>query len=551
MAYCLQCGKELEEGAKYCSGCGAKTLSENESEKGRKIVYEGEVHKCPSCGEILNSFTSHCPSCGYELRGAKVANSVREFSQQLSSTDSESQKEIIIRSFPIPNTKEDILEFIVLASANIESDVEGEISVAWQVKFEQAYQKADMLFKNEAIFEKIQKIYDTTNEKIIKNKKIKNMRDVRKRISALMPVMPNLLVIIVWMISIFILIPLSGLAFAGIESTGYKMVLLLDLIIGVFLIPPFIKSKSELPRIVTITGLTLLLLLLVILHKISDGSGGHGIIIFVDIVCSILIVRKMLRNKPEMTMKHGSTSVVVTIGVLIILIITYLVSGLFVSLRKSNTTNKGDSTASSDSSLQTEKQNYFEWPNSGLSLLLPKLDTNNGEIHFNDDEEFWVDIEGISQSEYECYIEECKEKGFTVDGTKTNMQYEAYNEEGYYLCLMYLDSWEELDIHITVPRASEELIWPSIGLAKLIPKPNGTKGKIEIENHSQLCVYVGETSKDDYLTYVDACIEKGFTIDYSRSDTVFSADNKKGDSLRVEYVGNNIMRISIYASDDD
>ena len=94
-----------------------------------------------------------------------------------------------------------------------------------------------------------------------------------------------------------------------------------------------------------------------------------------------------------------------------------------------------------------------------------------------------------------------------------------------------------------------DLVWPTIGPATLIPQPNSSKGSIEINSHIQLFVYVGETSHDDYIDYVEQCIEMGFNVDYNRGDNVFDADNEIGDSLRVEYEGNNIMSISMYIHD--
>lgn len=93
------------------------------------------------------------------------------------------------------------------------------------------------------------------------------------------------------------------------------------------------------------------------------------------------------------------------------------------------------------------------------------------------------------------------------------------------------------------------MVWPTIGPATLIPQPNSSKGSIEINSHIQLFVYVGETSHDDYIDYVEQCIEMGFNVDYNRGDNVFDADNEIGDSLRVEYEGNNIMSISMYIHD--
>lgn len=118
MKYCTNCGKQLSDSAKFCDRCGTPVESvENSAE--RRQEYKGTIYKCPNCGEILDAFVTNCPSCGYEIRGAKASDSVRQLFSQLDNVKSESEKANIIRHFPIPNTKEDIWEFLILASSNI------------------------------------------------------------------------------------------------------------------------------------------------------------------------------------------------------------------------------------------------------------------------------------------------------------------------------------------------------------------------------------------------------------------------------------------------
>ena len=181
MSFCSKCGKQLAEDAKFCSECGAK-VSENNNSTQRKVVYEGEIHKCPNCGEVLESFVAKCPTCGYELRGKKASNSVKEFAIKLSATETDSAKVVLIKNFPIPNTKEDIFEFMILAASNFEEyyskseDRQKEVSMAWISKIEQGYQKAKILFGDDQDFLQIKKIYDQTCKKIdVSVKKIKEI----------------------------------------------------------------------------------------------------------------------------------------------------------------------------------------------------------------------------------------------------------------------------------------------------------------------------------------------------------------------------------------
>lgn len=164
MAFCINCGQKLRDGAKFCTACGTAVA---EDQSNRKTVYDGELHKCPNCGEFLPPFTASCPACGYIIRGAKASNSIREFALSLAQAESGAQKISLIRSFPIPNTKEDVLEFMLLAATNFNADqsllddgTKKDVSDAWLTKIEQCYQKAKLLFAGEKDFSKIQNVYD-------------------------------------------------------------------------------------------------------------------------------------------------------------------------------------------------------------------------------------------------------------------------------------------------------------------------------------------------------------------------------------------------------
>lgn len=170
MAFCTNCGKELPEGAKFCLECGTSVSTDSGE---RKTIYEGKIHKCPNCGEVLSAFVVTCPSCGYDLHRETASSSVREFAIRLADAQSASQKIILIQSFPIPSSKEDILEFMILAASCFDADdrlsgtgMKKELADAWFAKLEQGYQKARLLFSNDADFSKIRSVYEKTNQQI-------------------------------------------------------------------------------------------------------------------------------------------------------------------------------------------------------------------------------------------------------------------------------------------------------------------------------------------------------------------------------------------------
>lgn len=82
MAYCVKCGTQIAENAKFCQKCGHPT-GVNGDQTTRNQEFVGKLYKCPNCGEVLKSFEINCPSCGYELRGIKASSAVKEFALKL------------------------------------------------------------------------------------------------------------------------------------------------------------------------------------------------------------------------------------------------------------------------------------------------------------------------------------------------------------------------------------------------------------------------------------------------------------------------------------
>ncbi len=183
--FCANCGAQISKSAKFCPECGEKVEPNSPPPSAQPdVVYDGRIHKCKNCGEVLKAFETVCPSCGYELRDVYASATIRAFAEkmeQLQSTGKYSDKNNIIsliRTFPIPNTKEDLFEFIILAGSNIREDrysselpkYKKEISDAWSAKFEQAYQKAIIAFPNDPGVQHFKAFYKSKKNEVRRRK---------------------------------------------------------------------------------------------------------------------------------------------------------------------------------------------------------------------------------------------------------------------------------------------------------------------------------------------------------------------------------------------
>lgn len=169
---CKNCGKEMPLDSKFCLECGTRVDRQPvaEPEIQRKTVYDGTIHKCPNCGEILNSFVTNCPSCGYEIRSVKTSSPVEALAKKVEQASSLDEKIELIANFYIPNTKEDIYDFFILAVSNLE-DKWYDTDDAWRAKLEQAYHKARLSFGSTPEFAYLEKLYNKTRKEVQKRER--------------------------------------------------------------------------------------------------------------------------------------------------------------------------------------------------------------------------------------------------------------------------------------------------------------------------------------------------------------------------------------------
>lgn len=194
------------------------------------------------------------------------------------------------------------------------------------------------------------------------------------------------------------------------------------------------------------------------------------------------------------------------------------------------------------SSNDTEK---FEWNNFKLAQLLPEPKSNRGEILSDSEEILDIYVTDISSDEYDSYILECKDRGFTVESEKTKNSYTAFNENGYKLSLWYDDSEKELNIDLSAPEEMGDLDWPTRGLGSLLPEPYSWTGKIVRDDSDYFSAIVGETPIDDFKDYIEECEDAGFTVNYSKNDNYFSAENEDGYKVYVKYTGFDTIEVTI------
>ena len=193
----------------------------------------GDVKKCPGCGAITQSFTSRCADCGTEFRNVAASQNITKFFEKLNELEAsrgealfvtenlsgnigcgtmvkwlffypillpyniiifainkskppkwsttDMRKEEMIINFPVPNSKEEIIEFLTLSVSKIQDisimkrfNEEGKYLAKWnniwRQKAEQIFTKAKLsLADDKATIQVIEQLL--IDAKIIQTKK--------------------------------------------------------------------------------------------------------------------------------------------------------------------------------------------------------------------------------------------------------------------------------------------------------------------------------------------------------------------------------------------
>ncbi len=168
----------------------------------------GDVKKCPACGAIVQSYQGVCSECGYafeniqaNLSSQKLAESIdmiikennekknkhreklreksnyynsqsAQLAEDIKNMDKDAENRImsLIKNYPIPNSKADLIEFITSLDGKTSDP---KFRKAYIIKLNECKEKAKLLFSND---KDIQSLFSSFEER--GNKKRKRIRTI-------------------------------------------------------------------------------------------------------------------------------------------------------------------------------------------------------------------------------------------------------------------------------------------------------------------------------------------------------------------------------------
>lgn len=183
----------------------------------------GDVKECPRCGEPVEPMAVKCSACGYEFRNVEALKSSQRLAEKLEAieeayrgkkiekdtglellglkkNDVAREQVTVIKNFPVPTTKEDLLDFAISMQSRWDSstvaDDQAGLKSAYKAKYDECVNKAQVLFPNDPMFQGVFEQHQAD-----KKKKWANMSTTKKCLLGC-----GLLVVLYFLFSIIIAI---------------------------------------------------------------------------------------------------------------------------------------------------------------------------------------------------------------------------------------------------------------------------------------------------------------------------------------------------------
>lgn len=181
------------------------------------------------------------------------------------------------------------------------------------------------------------------------------------------------------------------------------------------------------------------------------------------------------------------------------------------------------------------------WDEIVLKDRLPRID-GMGEVFIDDGSMFSVDLVNCSQQDFDAYVLAAKQMGYDKEAESEQWYFRAFDEDGYELSVDHYD--DQMSVSLYKPMELGTLYWSNSPLAQTLPVPFSEVGVMDYEDPTGLSATV-QMDLDEFHTYVDECMDRGYDQNYNRDNKSFMAQNEEGNELSVFYEGNNRVSISL------
>lgn len=143
-------------------------LHQMEANKPKQKEKVGNIKTCPACGASVKAMEAVCVECAHEFSNIKANSTILDLIAKIDKIETEKNKTLatlkstekfiegqnfeerkkeLIRNYPVPNTKEDIFEFLTYSTSKLTNV--SSLDNPWASKADEIIMKSRFLFKND------------------------------------------------------------------------------------------------------------------------------------------------------------------------------------------------------------------------------------------------------------------------------------------------------------------------------------------------------------------------------------------------------------------
>ena len=190
---------------------------------------------------------------------------------------------------------------------------------------------------------------------------------------------------------------------------------------------------------------------------------------------------------------------------------------------------------------KTTEYSEFEWPKSEIAGLLPVPKSNIGKIEWEGSHGFVIYVGETLKEQYDDYVDECQEKGFTVAYKKGDDFFWADNKSGYHVSLRY-EGDNIMFLRIDEPKKTEDETSESSVKATVVPtkKPAPTKKPDKSTSTVEWKQFLKDYEKwvDDYIKLMEKYkknpADMSILEDYTTAITEITEWAEKADKVELD-----------------
>lgn len=511
----------------------------------REIQFLGKIYKCPNCGAHLDSFCAFCPACGFEIRENNTTNSINDFIKELNKKSEIDEKTSFIENYHIQNTKEDILEFLILANkqiVNYDKNGDGELqedelklAKAYKVLADDCYERAKALGisdqRIEEVYGRITAVDNFLTKTVAAEKMNTSIKEIRKSFQK-SQVLEIDIALIVILIIIFALAKIFGSPIAMVLSILAILLCLSSVLAGFRIVRLFRSSGSILFLILSLfmtAGSVYFMCRINYKEKITELKYGK----YIEWDNLGVLSKYVPKFDPINGVLYSDTSDLLQFGFEYESDKDY---GSWIDkIKKKGFTIESEDHGRSykafnqggyfakivqgDKYIETTIVPPFAWNSLFLSNCIPTGYFYSGITHINTDEAFNVTLKYSEDSYINEYIDSCVEFGYNKNVIQSKNSFIGYNKDGMRLSV-FCDA-DEVTIDF-----QKSFDWSELLLSEVFPQIYESGGKVLINEENRNTVSFDKVSSTRFEAYTKQCQESGYRYNIFSNTAFFRATNE-------------------------